>query len=59
MVQTYSSGEQLLHHALLDLAGLGEFFFQRGDLGVHVAQDGCDGGLFWLGTVELMISSII
>ena len=40
------SGEQFLHHALLEAAGLGELGFQRGDLGVHVGEDGGDGGLF-------------
>jgi len=27
------------HHALLDLPRLGQFPFQRGDFGIHVAQD--------------------
>jgi hypothetical protein len=39
-------GQQHGHHALLDLPPLGQFLFQRGDFGVHVAQDFGDGGLF-------------
>ena len=38
--------QQLGHHPLLDLAGFGEFGFEGGDFGVHVAQDFGDGGLF-------------
>ena len=32
---------------MLELAGFGELFFQRGDLGIHVSEDGGDGGLFY------------
>jgi len=42
----YPPGEQFLHHALLDLPRLGQFPFQRGDFGIHVAQDFGDGGVF-------------
>ena len=37
--------QQLGHHALLDLPRLGQFPFERGDFGVHVAQDFDDGDL--------------
>ena len=40
------SGEEFLHHTLLELVGFGQLGFQRGDLGVHVGEDGGDGGLF-------------
>ena len=43
--QSNLSGEQFLHHALPDGAGLGKLFFQRGKFGVHVGEDGRDGGL--------------
>ena len=38
-------GEQLVHHALLEGTGFGELGFQFGDFGVHVGEDGGDGGL--------------
>ena len=38
--------EELLHHALLDGAGLVPAAFQGGDFGVHVGEDGGDGALF-------------
>ena len=38
-----------MHHALLDLAGFGELGFEGGDFGVHVGEDGGDGGLFGKG----------
>lgn len=43
MVQTCSPRQQLLHHALLQQAGLFSPLFQRADFGVHVAQrsDNC------------------
>ena len=44
--QTNPASQQLLHHALLDPAGLGEPGLKRGEFGVHVAEDGGDGGLF-------------
>ena len=44
--QSRSSGQQLLHHALLEGAGLGQPGFEGGDLGVHVGEHGGDGGLF-------------
>ena len=44
--QPYLAGEELLHHALLDHAGLVAAGFEGGDLGVHVGEDGGDGGLF-------------
>ena len=34
-----------MHHALFELAGFGELGFKRGDFGVHVGEDGDDGGL--------------
>jgi hypothetical protein len=40
------SSEQLLHHRLLERAGLFAAGFQRRQLGVHVGEDGGDGGLF-------------
>ena len=46
MVKTDFPRQQLGHHALLDLPGFGELFFQRGDFGIHVAQDFGDGGVF-------------
>lgn len=44
--QPDAAGQQRLHHALLEGAGLGEFGVEGGDLRVHVGEDGCDGGLF-------------
>ena len=38
-------GQQRLHHGLLDLARFGELGFERGEFGVHVGEDGGDGGL--------------
>ncbi len=38
--------QQIMHHSLLDLAGFGQFGFQRVDFGIHVGEDGGDGGLF-------------
>ena len=35
-----------MHHALLEGAGFGELGFQFGDFGIHVGEDGGDGGLF-------------
>ena len=43
--QPDSTGEELLHHALLDCAGLVAASFKRGDLGVHVGEDRGDGVL--------------
>ena len=40
------AGEQLLHHGLLEVAGLVAAGFERRQLGVHVGEDGGDGGLF-------------
>ena len=39
------AGEELLHHAVLDGAGLVAASFQCGDLGVHIGEDGGDGCL--------------
>jgi hypothetical protein len=36
-----------VHHALFDLAGFGELGFEGGDFGVHIGEDGGDGGLFF------------
>ena len=44
--QSYPPREQVVHHALLELAGFGELGFEGGDFGVHVGEDGGDGGLF-------------
>ena len=44
--QPYLSGQQIVHHALLEFAGFGEAGFEGGNLGVHVGEDGGDGGLF-------------
>ena len=44
--QPDGTGEELLHHTLLDRAGLVEAALQRGDLGVHVGEEGGDGLLF-------------
>jgi len=38
--QPNPSSEQVVHHALLDVSGFGEFCFQGGDLGVHVGEHG-------------------
>ena len=46
LIRGESFREQFLHHALLELAGFGELRLQRGDLRVHVGEDGGDGGLF-------------
>ena len=40
------AGEQFLHHGLLEGAGLVAALLQRRQLGVHVGEDGGDGGLF-------------
>ena len=49
--QPHPSREQLLHHPLFDGAGFVPTLLQRGDLGVHVGEDGGDGVLlitrFW------------
>ena len=37
------AGEQLLHHRLLEVAGLITAGLQRRQLGVHVGEDGGDG----------------
>lgn len=39
-------GEQFLHHTLFEGARLGQPLLQRLDLGIHVGEDGGDGGLF-------------
>ena len=39
-------GEQLLHHRLLEGTGLVAAGFEGGQLGVHVGEDGGDGGVF-------------
>src|SRR6266516_4816163 len=44
--QSDPSGEQVVHHAPLELAIFGELGFQRGDLGIHVGEDRGDGVLF-------------
>ncbi len=44
--QADPAGEELLHHAVLELAGLGELGFEGGEVGVHVGEDCGDGGLF-------------
>ena len=44
--ESCSPGQQFLHHALLEGAGLVAPLLQRGDLRVHVGEDGGDGGLF-------------
>ena len=44
--QSRFTRQQLLHHALLHGLRLVELFFQRGDVGIHVGEDGGDGGLF-------------
>ena len=41
--QPNPAGQERLHHALLDGAGLVSASFQRGDFGVHVGEDGGDG----------------
>ena len=38
--------QQLLHHALLELASFGQALFQGLDFGIHVREDGGNGGLF-------------
>ena len=42
------SGEEVVHHALFDLAGFGEFGFEGGDFGVHVGEDHGYGRLLGL-----------
>ncbi len=42
----YPPRQQLLHHALLEIAGLVPARFQGRDVGVHVGEDGGYGGLF-------------
>jgi len=37
--QPNSSRQQRGHHALLDLPHLGQFPFERGEFGIHVAHD--------------------
>ena len=44
--QPHLPPQQHGHHPRLDLPRRGQFAFQRGDFGVHVAQDFGDGGLF-------------
>jgi len=44
--QPYLTREQIMHHALLDVAGFSQLGFQSGDFGIHVGEDGGDGGLF-------------
>ncbi len=36
--QANPSGEQILHHALLDLAGFGELGLESGNLRIHVKK---------------------
>lgn len=45
--QPHAACEQLLHHGLLDGAGLGAALFEGGDFDIDVAEDGGDGGLFF------------
>ena len=40
-------GQQFLHHALLEGAGLVAAGFEGGEFGVYVGEDGGDGGLFF------------
>ena len=44
--QARPSGEEFLHHALLEGAGLVPPLLQRHQLHVHVGENGGDGGLF-------------
>ena len=44
--QPYAPGQQHLHHALLKCPGFVAAGFQGGEFGVHVGEDGGDGGLF-------------
>ena len=44
--QSNPSGEQLLHHALLDLLVLGQFLFQQLNFAVHIRKDLSDCFLF-------------
>ena len=44
--QADPSRQQILHHPLLERAGLGEASFEGGEFGVHVGENGGDGGLF-------------
>ena len=44
--QSRPSGEEFLHHALLEGAGLVPPLLQRRQLQVHVGENGGDGGLF-------------
>ena len=55
--QADGAGEELLHHTLLDGAGLVEAVFQRGDLGVHVGEDGGNGLLFGEGREGYLCAS--
>lgn len=40
------SNQPLLPHALFERAGLVSASFEGGDFGIHVGEDGGDGGLF-------------
>ena len=42
-------GQEFLHHAVLEGAGLVAAGFEGGQFGVHVGEDGGDGGLFGFG----------
>ena len=43
--ETDPPGQQVLHHSLFDFAVLGELGFEGCDLGIHVGENGGDGGL--------------
>src|SRR3990172_85788 len=55
ITQANASSEQVIHHALLYLAGFGEFGFQGSDLGIHVGEDSGDGGLFFNSVRRLVL----
>ncbi len=44
--QPNPTGEQLLHHTLLDYTSFGKLRFDGFDFGIHVREDGGDGSLF-------------
>lgn len=41
--------EQLVHHAVFDASGFGELLLKYDNLGVHVTENGANGGLLWQG----------
>src|SRR5437016_10128493 len=47
--QSNPSGEQVVHHALLEPTSFRELQFERGYFGIHVGQDCGDGRLFLFG----------